>query len=181
MRFSATIVGLVVILLGLACGGSGDDGGDESIALPGTKERVLEQYAELLDESGVPPRVARCYTRELRDRPDSFFEQFGRQAKMTPKLLRLNRRLHEECVPSGAPSIDPNASSEEVDEALDLLEPSLRDVLEQQGASSVQIDCVIQGLRESPDEELIMLINASSPADARSVFDRVAEQCGAVR
>lgn len=186
---ASLVIGLAfrtMVLAGFVCGGllvlagCGDDGNgtDTSVALPGTKERLIEQYIDELDGSGVVPEVAECYENEIRALPDSFFEQFRdvEEGVVPPEILELNVKFRETCVPPGTPVLDPNATSDEIDKSRELVKTFLPDALKQQGASSAQIDCMVQQVDELSDEEVLAFSNSES--GAQSIFRSMGAKCG---
>jgi hypothetical protein len=160
---------------GLPVSGVADDTA-ETTDTSSAKTRFLRYYARSLEQTGIAPEIARCYTRKLEALPESFFEKVNRDPH-SAAVQRLSERFNQECVESGTTIYDSNISAAELERSRQVIKAGVTKAMHQQGASSSQVACMqatIDGLTES---ELRFLSTPSS--EGRSFFQQMARECGA--
>jgi len=179
-------VALTVALALSGCGiSTSSDQASTSSGVPLPRSRQEEQkeqhafnlyYRELLGE-GVSAKVARCYRGEIDQLPPGEIESIAhpRTPAMWHKAIVLNKKLSESCLPPGTELYAPKVSAAQLERTRKQLEEALPLALENQGASSAQIKCVVTQIHGfSP--AVIKEFTTDKPA-AKQIMNAIYAKC----
>jgi hypothetical protein len=162
------IVALAAVLVA-GCGGSGDRtlsaGHGQTITVPSDVHGAIGEIEAVLDQ--LP--YQRWYTHCLIHRVKT-----GLSPSEAERLIELSGSEGEEkagqliakAIPAcekqnGRPTVDPNASSQELDFLRANYVPSMAQIAEANGLDEEQVACVERGAEELPDKQVVAMANGS--------------------
>lgn len=179
MKGALGVVATLVLAISIsACGSS--ESQSEEVDLPAeltAKSQFLDVYREYLDDLPVADKVARCYLRNMEDRPDNFFERNLAKAEDgdTQEMIEFSNELAEICVEPGDPVVDPNATDEQIDALRSEISDSMPLILQQSSGTDSEIECVAEAARDLSDEEVVAF--TSTPRQTRKIMTRMTSGC----
>jgi hypothetical protein len=157
------------------CGSSGDQTGTGggTVTIPGDAESVYGELEAILDQYPYQHWYIVCVMREakkflgpkeaeeLEGLPDSEREQ---------KSQEVAAEAGPACEKSGRPTIDPNASSQEIDLLRVSSVPAITEFAEENGMNSTQVACVQSLFKKLSDKQIIELRNGTDEAREGILF-----------
>ncbi|HET8815423.1 MAG TPA: hypothetical protein VFM51_10770 [Solirubrobacterales bacterium] len=182
---ASALMAALVVAVSAGCGldTSSDATTDSGVALPespGEKqavERLFHGYYRELLEIGTKPFIARCYEREVRSLPPAALRRFVTGKASGETLARYNSQFYDNCVPAGTSAVDSSVSGSQLERTRELLKEALNPVLESEGASPTQIECVEGRIDDLPPAELKALTGAQRDV-AEAVGKSIFRDCG---
>lgn len=165
LLIAAALVGAVVA----GCGSSGKEtgtvGGGETVTIPADAEGFYGELEAILDQYPYQQWYVSCAMREakkilspkeaeeLEDLPESEREQ---------KSQEVAAKAGPPCEKSGRPTIDPNASSAEIQLLRVSSVPAIAEFAETNGMNATQVACVQSLFKKLSDKQMIELRNGTS-------------------
>jgi hypothetical protein len=160
---------LTVAALVAGCGGGSSDqtlsvGNGETITVSGDVHGFYGELEAILDQFPYQHWYVACVVREaekilspkeaeeLADLPDA-----ERQEKTQQTVTKAQPR----CEKTSRPTVDPNASSKEIDLLRSSSVPGIVGLAESNGMSSTQVECVEAFFAKLPDKKIVELRNGT--------------------
>jgi hypothetical protein len=180
LQWAAVGLLLVPCVLGIGCGGSSSPQPTTSsgVPLPTDEERLLRDYYRQLLSTGTKPSVARCYEHQVSELPQQKLRAFALGEITGESLARLNARFYKECVPTGTSAVSSEVSDSQLEKTRVLLKEALKPLLDEEGASPEQIECVRHQIDALPLARLKEL--AAGGEGAVRISESILGQCGGV-
>jgi hypothetical protein len=175
VRFPLRLVLLVIVgaLAGAVvagCGGSGDGtaaGGEGTVSIPADVHGLFGELEAVLDQYPYQHWYVNCVMGEARKllSPKEAAELEGLSvAEREKKSQEVVAKAAPSCEKSGRPTIDPNASSQELQLLRASTVPTITRFAETNGMNPLQVRCVQSLFKKLSDEKLIELRNGTDKA-----------------
>jgi hypothetical protein len=159
---------LAVVLAAAAvagCGGSSDETvsvGGNAITVPGDVHGVYGELEALLDQFPYQRWYTKCVVARVKKDVTPVEAESLSESKGETKAVQVIAKAGPACERStGRPSIDPNASSGELDLLRAEYVPSMTALAETHGLDPAQVECVEHGFENLPDQGVIAMGNGS--------------------
>jgi hypothetical protein len=186
------IVGVILLFATFGCGvstSSPDTTSSSGVPLPKPsqtevqaaqrqKQKFFHAYYRELRSTGVTPSVSHCYVRTMRNRP-ALLRAAAEETIPPSKILKLNNQLREACAPAGAAVVEEGRSHAQLEKTREVIEESLRPLLESKGASQADIECVNEGINSLSQSELAQITSGEKDPAAVAVMRSIYTECGA--
>jgi hypothetical protein len=163
--FSAVLVAAILVA---GCGGSGDQtlsvGSGETITVSGDVHGFYGELEAILDQFPYQRWYVACVVREakkiLGPKEAEELEDLP-EAERQKKAQKAAAEAEPACEKTDRPTIDPNASSDEIELLRVSSLPGIIEFAETNGMSSTQVECVQSFFAKLPDEKIIELRNGT--------------------
>ncbi|MBS1863962.1 MAG: hypothetical protein JSS68_19870 [Actinobacteria bacterium] len=167
---------LLLVLAALAggllasCGGGGEETGTVgggTVTIPGDAEGVYGELEAILDQYPYQRWYVDCVMREAKkflDPREAEEMEAMPDAKREQKSQEVAAKAGPACEKSGRPTIDPNASSAEIQLLRVSSAPAIAEFAEGHGMSSIQVACVQSLFKKLSDKQMIELRNGTAKA-----------------
>jgi hypothetical protein len=159
---------LVVAALVAGCGGSSDQtlsvGSGETITVSGDVHGFYGELEAILDQFPYQHWYVACVVREakkiLGPKEAAELEELP-EAERQKKTQKAAAEAEPACEKTARPTIDPNASSKEIELLRVSSLPGITEFAETNGMSSTQVECVESFFAKLPDKKIIELRNGT--------------------
>ena len=159
---------LAAAVLVAGCGGSSDEtssvGNGQTITVSGDVHGFYGELESILDQFPYQHWYVACVVREAKHilGPDGAKElEELPEAERQKKAQEAAAEAEPACEQTSRPTIDPNASSKEIDLLRASSIPGMVEFAETNGMSKTQVACVESFFKKLSDEELIELRNGT--------------------
>jgi hypothetical protein len=165
---SLLCVALVAAVLVAGCGGSSDQtlsvGSGETITVSGDVHGFYGELKAILDQFPYQHWYVACVVREakkiLGPKEAEELEELP-EAERQKKAQKAAAEAEPACEKTDRPTIDPNASSDEIELLRVSSLPGITEFAETNGMSSSQVECVQSFFAKLPDDKIIELRNGT--------------------
>ena len=163
--FSAALVATILVA---GCGGSGDQtlsvGSGETITVPGDVHGFYGELESILDQFPYQHWYVACVVREVKKilgpkEVEELEDLPG--AERQEKSQKAAAEAGPACEKTDRPTIDPNASSGEIELLRVNSLPGITEFAETNGMSPTQVECVESFFAKLPDQKIIELRNGT--------------------
>jgi hypothetical protein len=162
---------LVAAVLVAGCGGSSDQtlsvGSGHTITVSGDVHGFYGELEAILDQFPYQHWYVACVVREAKKilGPKEAEELEGLpEAERQKKAQKAAAEAEPACEKTDRPTIDPNASSKEIELLRVSSLPGITEFAEANGMSSTQVECVETFFAKLPDQKIIELRNGTDKA-----------------
>ena len=162
---------LAAVVLVAGCGGSGEQtlsvGEGETITVPTDVSGFYGELEAILDQFPYQHWYVSCVVREakkiLGPKGADELEELP-EGEREEKAQEAAAKAEPACEETDRPTIDPNASSEEIELLRVSSIPGITEFAESNGMSSTQVACVQSFFKKLPDKKIIELRNGTDKA-----------------
>ena len=163
--FSAVLVAAVLVA---GCGGSSDQtlsvGNGQTVTVSGDVHGFYGELEAILDQFPYQHWYVACVVREAKQilgpKEAEELEELS-VAERQQKTQKAAAEAEPACEKSDRPTIDPNASSAEIELLRVSSLPGITEFAETNGMSSTQVACVRRFFEKLPDQKIIELRNGT--------------------
>jgi hypothetical protein len=169
VRLALLVTAVVVAAVLAGCGGSGDQtlsvGEGQTITVDGDIHGFYGELEAILEALPYQRWYVDCVVREAKKIPSP---EEAEELEDLPEAEREEKAAHvvakaaPACEKSGRPTIDPNASSQELEVLRASSVPGLTELAEANHLKPVQVACVQSLFKKLPDKQLIELRNGTA-------------------
>jgi hypothetical protein len=172
MRFvTLLIAALVATVVVAGCGGSSEQtlsvGAGQSITVPSDVNGFYGELEAILDQFPYQHWYVSCVVREAKKilGPNGAEElEELPEAERQEKAQQTAAKAEPACEKTDRPTVDPNASSQEIALLRTSSVPGITEFAEKNGMSPIQVACVQTFFKKLPDKKLIALRNGTAKA-----------------
>ena len=169
--FLLLALGAVAAALVAGCGGSGDKtlsvGGGETIQIPGDVHSLDGEVEAILAQYPFQHWYVDCVVGEVRKllSPKEDEELEGEpQAEREQNSAKVEAEARAACEKTDRPTINPNASRQEIQLLRVSSVPGIVELAESHGLDSLQVACVQNLFQKLPDKQIVTLHNGTDKA-----------------